>query len=161
MVSHMPWVVKVPLQSTVAWAPTGDSCVSVVPNRLSCEFFSFEVLWILTPSLLFGQFILLVTLFSPMTAKRWMASFLALSPGEWVEFFWCLVHGWSSSVWLWLDAGGALPTLSWNGVRWPKCLLDKQAPGRCVLSHTSTSTPPGLTQLSSCPWLWHQVPSWF
>lgn len=71
--------------------------------------------------------------------------------------FLCLVHGWSHSLWLWLDAGGPLPTLSWNGLSAPRALLDEQAPVCCALSRH----PSWLTQLSSCSWLWHEFPLCF
>lgn len=147
----MPWVVQMPLQSTVAWASTRDPGVSVVPNRLSWEFFSFEVL-------LFGLFVLLVTLFLPMTAKRWMASFLAPSPGEWVEYF-CAQFMDGATL---CDSGlmqvaSPLPTLSWKGFSVPHALLDEQAPVWCALSHHCS----WLTHLSSYPWLWHEFPLCF
>lgn len=145
----MPWVVQVPLQSTVVWASTRDPWVSIVPNRLSWEFFSFEV-----P--LFGLFVLLVTLFA-YDGKKVDGKFPCPVPRRVGRVFLCLVRGWSHSLWLWLDAGGPLPSLSWNGISAPRALLGEQAPVWCALSHH----PSWLTQLSSCSWLWHEFPLCF
>lgn len=68
-------------------------------------------------------------------------------PGRVGRVFWCLVHGWCSFLWLSLDAGGPLPTLSWYGAR-----CRERPPGwagpSVLCSHTR---PPLLASLSSAP----------
>lgn len=68
-------------------------------------------------------------------------------PGRVGRVFWCLVHGWCSFLWLSLDAGGPLPTLSWYRAR-----CRERPPGWAGPSVLCSHTPPPLlASLSSAP----------
>lgn len=175
----MPWVVRVLLPSTVAWASCQSSRVLSFSNSRPIFIWIFQFWGSMSsnskPSTisLFGFFGLPWLSFCPWP---WMDDKIPCPfPRPVVEFFWCLAHECRSSLWIWLDTDGPLPTSSWNDARclacppaWPRpqrgmALAHVCHPPRAVSSapvHSSDSLgPQGFPCLFDCGlaclfWTW-------